>query len=234
LINQGQKYYTQRKSLAVPSYKILTDLIPLLEQYQNEGQLDDVHAFAEWINNKSIPPPSEKPLEKLVDLEMHGTLEAQICQYISLMYKYLRLYFKKGLNGSELKTTDDFGFLTTLVLLGDMKKNELIQKNTCEFTSGMEVIRRLERHELIRSYRDLEDKRARRVMATEKGHRVFIQLMPMLEKIGSVAVGDLTELEKRQILKLLSKLKDFHHPIFHKEKLSSIAQIFEKYINDGR
>lgn len=218
----------------MPSYKLLSDLIPLIEQYQNEGHIDNVDAFAEWMINKTVGPTPQKPMDNLDDVEMHGTLEAKICQYISLMYKYLRLYFKKGLDGSVLKTTDDFGFLTSLVLLGDMKKNELIQKNTCEFTSGMEVIRRLERHELIRSYRDLEDKRARRVMATEKGHRVFIKLMPMLEKIGTVAVGDLTEPEKNQILKLLSKLNDFHHPIFHKEKLSSIAQIFEKYINDGR
>jgi MarR family transcriptional regulator, lower aerobic nicotinate degradation pathway regulator len=213
----------------VLNYKLLTEIIPYIETYQQLGMPDKIEYFFDWVNeNKSFSKITETP-KKSIQIPLQGGLEAKVCQLISLMYKYVRFYFKKGLNNSLLKTTEDFGFLATLIMLGDLKKNELIQKNTSEFTSGMEVIRRLERNKLISSFDDIEDKRAKRVKVTDLGHQVFIETLPVLKDIGTIAVGDLTETEKNKLLFLLNKLNLFHHPVFYNEKSSSLADIVEKY-----
>ena len=210
------------------NYNLLKELLPYLEKCQQEGNIENIEDFLFWLQNKSINNIPSFPDESL-QVPVQGTVEGKISQLITLLYKYVRFYFKKGLKNTSLNTMEDFGFLATLVIQGDLKKNELIQKNTCEFTSGMEVIRRLERNELICSFNDADDKRAKRVKITEKGLSVFYSALPVLKKIGTVAVGNLSSIEQDQLLYLLQKLNVFHNPIFHKEKNSSLSDIVENY-----
>lgn len=211
------------------NYNLLKELIPYLERYQKEGNNGNVEEFLLWSQNSSMDSISNIPDES-VQVPLQGDVDAKITQLITLLYKYVRFYFKKGLKDTLLNTTEDFGFLATLAMQGDLKKNELIQKNTCEFTSGMEVIRRLERNELICSFMDLEDKRAKRVKITEKGFNVFYAALPVLNQIGTIAVGNLSEIEQDKLMFLLQKLNAFHNPVFHKEKISNLSDIVEKYV----
>jgi DNA-binding MarR family transcriptional regulator len=156
----------------------------------------------------------------------------QIIHLLALSHKYIRFLYKKGFKQSLLQTTEDFGFLATLEHFGDMRKNELIQANTSEFTSGMEVIRRLERNGLIESFLDRDDRRARRVQLTRTGLKVFHTALPMLEDISQVSTSALTEAEKKRLLELLHKLNDFHNPIFHEEKDSPINEIIKQHVDE--
>jgi DNA-binding MarR family transcriptional regulator len=210
-------------------YKLLVGIIPYLEQFEETEEGETIDDFVAWMKTA---PVLEKKSETatLKSVPLQGSINAQICQLIALMYKYVRFYYKKGFKNSLLQTMEDFGFLATLAMFGDLRKNELIQKNTSEFTSGMEVIRRLERNELIESFLDPADKRARRVKITEKGQGVFYQTLPVLQKMGEIATGKLTEVEKQQLFELLNKLNYFHNPIFHEEKETPLNTIIEEYV----
>lgn len=212
-------------------YKLLQELLPYLESFEQSGSGDSINEFFHWMNNAPavVSEPEHKTMKSV---PLQGGINAKICQLIALMHKYVRFYYKKGLKDSLLQTTEDFGFLATLVTFGDLRKNELIQKNTSEFTSGMEVIRRLERHGLIESFLDKEDRRARRVQVTGKGRQTFFEVMPMLRHIGDIATGSLTDFEKQRLLELLEKLNIFHNPIFHNEKGAEIEEIVEQYVHD--
>lgn len=214
-------------------YKLLEELLPYLDRFDESGQGSSIEDFFNWI--KAAPKVdkesvAEQDFDQSKFVPLQGDTNAKISQLISLLYKYVRFYYKKGLKDSLLQTPEDFGFLATLAMYGDLRKKELIQKNTSEFTSGMEVIRRLERHELIMSFQDPNDKRARRVKITTKGQGAFFQALPILRNIGSIATGRLTESEKEQLLQLLQKLNHFHNPIFHDEKESSLTNIVSKYV----
>lgn len=210
-------------------YKLLGDLLPYLDQFEKIGEGETVHDFLMWMQEK--PALEEKEPQKILkSVPLQGGINAQICQLISLLYKYVRFYYKKGFRDSILQTTEDFGFLATLATFGDLRKNELIQKNTSEFTSGMEVIRRLERNGLIESFLDEKDKRARRVKITEQGQGAFFQALPVLQKIGSIATGQLSDMEKQRLFELLNKLNCFHNPIFHNEKETDLKKIVEGYV----
>jgi DNA-binding MarR family transcriptional regulator len=210
-------------------YKLLAGILPYLEQFEEAESGETIDDFVAWIQTApALKKDIDAPILKSVPLQ--GNVNAQICQLIALMYKYVRFYYKKGFKNSLLQTMEDFGFLATLAMFGDLRKNTLIQKNTSEFTSGMEVIRRLERNELIESFSDPEDKRARRVKITEKGKGVFYQTLPVLQQIGGIATGKLTEVEKQQLFELLNKLNYFHNPIFHEEKETPLDTIREGYV----
>lgn len=210
-------------------YKLLVEILPYLEQFEAAEEGGTIDDFVAWMQTA---PVLEKKTNSAVlkSIPLQGSINAKICQLIALMYKYVRFYYKKGFKSSPLQTMEDFGFLATLATFGDLRKNELIQKNTSEFTSGMEVIRRLERNELIESFLDPEDKRARRVKITGKGQGVFYQTLPVLQKMGEIATGELTEAEKQQLFELLNKLNYFHNPIFHEEKETPLDTIMEDYV----
>ncbi|CAA6823029.1 MAG: Transcriptional regulator [uncultured Aureispira sp.] len=210
-------------------YKLLTGILPYLEQFEDTEAGETIDDFVAWM--KTAPTlKKDSTTTVLKSVPLQGNINAQICQLIALMYKYVRSYYKKGFKDSPLQTMEDFGFLATLAMFGDLRKNELIQKNTSEFTSGMEVIRRLERNDLIQSFLDQEDRRARRVKITKKGQAVFYQTLPVLKKMGDIATGELTESETQQLFELLNKLNYFHNPIFHEEKEASLDTIIKEYV----
>ncbi|BDS11628.1 MarR family winged helix-turn-helix transcriptional regulator [Aureispira anguillae] len=212
-------------------YKLLTELLPYLDQFEkkNKQKETNINDFLIWMNG-APKLEQQAPQKSLKSIPLQGGINAQICQLISLLHKYVRFYYRKGFKESYIQTTEDFGFLATLATVGDLRKNELIQKNTSEFTSGMEVIRRLERNELIETFLDENDKRARRVRITDKGRGAFLQALPILQKIGTIATGQLTDLEKQQLVDLLNKLNYFHNPIFHEEKEANLVNIIEDYV----
>jgi hypothetical protein len=48
-------------------------------------------------------------------------------------------------------------------------------------------------------------------------------------KVSQIIAGKLSSAERIQLFYLLSKLHDFHNPIFLNEKETSIDKILEKY-----
>ncbi len=220
-------------------YKSLKILLPYLEEYEQHKGAEhkelDINDFSRWLSRKTDVESSqflekEKPKATNQAMSPQGHKQAQISQLLNLMYKYLKFYIKKGLSHTAVSNPDDFGFLATLFMEGKMQKHVLIEKNTMEFSSGVEVIRRLERHKLIKSEADPQDKRAHLVTLTELGRNTFFQVLPTVQQIGGIAIAELSEKEQDLLLGLLHKLNDFHNPIFFDAKDLSVEQIVEHYV----
>jgi len=220
------------------SYQNIKLLIAELEAFENEqnnpsSQPTNMPAFAHWLQKKY--PLPHKGLEHFdysqsESAPPQGSDAAQITQMIVLMYKYLKFYLKKFFENTPLTSPDDFGFLAVLATQGEMQKNELINRNTMEFSSGIEIIKRLEKNDLIISSPDDSDKRAKKVQITEKGAAFFWSLIPDMARIGKLALGNLKEKEIDELWRLLHKLNHFHNPIFHEQKAAEIGEILDKYV----
>ncbi len=210
-------------------YQLLKELLPYLEAFEavKKNDSDSLEDFIEWLINerKGDKIQSVEKYYRSPSMDLQGNLNAQITQLLALMNKYLRFYLKKGFEGTVLSGPDDFGFLATLFLEGDLQKNELIEKNTMEFSSGMEVIKRLEKNKLIESLPDNKDKRAKIVQLTEEGKGVLVSIMPLMTQIAQIAMANLNNTEREQLLEILNKLNHFHNPIFHQSKKDSIEEI---------
>ena len=211
------------------NYKLLHQLIDEMALYGDNNAT--ISEFAEWLYRRHTPTPYShiKNYDEAQTIPPQGDTRAQITQLLVLMYKYLKFYLKKYFEDKPLSSPDDFGFLASLFLENDMQKNELIAKNTMEFTSGMEIIKRLERTQLIEAFDDPNDRRAKRVRITGAGRGLIISMFPTMAEIGKLAMGDLTESEQTYLLSLLHRLNHFHNPIFHEEKNAALDTILDKY-----
>jgi len=221
-------------------YKLLKELLPHIEAFEvhctTNSEAESLDDFVEWLvfrqNRKKLITNKEvvKADFKSPSIDLQGDINAHIAQLLALMNKYLRFYLKKGFEGTVISGPDDFGFMATLFIEGSLQKNALIEKNTMEFSSGMEVIRRLEKQQLIESLTDESDKRAKIVSLTPVGKGVFFALLPKMAQIGLVATAILSDEERYQLLELLNKLNHFHNPIFHDAKKDSLDELVARLL----
>jgi len=196
-------------------YDQLIRLLPYLAAFEEEGENENWTAkdFAYWILEQDIATDNVVELEPAMPLQ--GNLAAQITQLVTLNYKYLRFYLKKKFKEEPISTIDEFGFLATLLVEGSMQKKQLIDRNTMEFSSGMEIIRRLRRGQFISSRPDPSDGRAKLVALTPQGQALVMQLLPQMGLLGQLAIAPLTPKEQKQLHYLLQKLNVYHNPIFY-------------------
>lgn len=213
------------------NYNFLHTVINALESYEKESKTElNLTDFGLFLLQKSEATKVKEELTTIKAMPPQGDKPAQATQLIALMYKYLKFYLRKIFAPTPLVVPDDFGFLATLFMEGDLLKHELIAKNTLEFSSGVEIIKRLEKRKLLISKPDKNDRRARRVAITDAGRACLLAILPQMSRVGRLAMGQLTDDEQAQLLSLLRKLNDFHAPIFEAEKQQEAEQIFEKYL----
>jgi MarR family transcriptional regulator, lower aerobic nicotinate degradation pathway regulator len=211
------------------NYDLLKEIVVNLERFEheNESKNGSLKDFGVWLSEQQNADYQSNngvmDVSNLVPDDVKITAEqpeAVIGKLLTFLSRYLKIYFKKGLEGSILTTGDDFSYLATLLTKGSLTKTELILLSAHEKTSGMEVIKRLLINELIEQTDDKQDKRSKRISLTQKGMGVLMQSFVAMEKVGKITSGDLTNQEKNQLVYLLKKLDNFHNDIYlnHREK----------------
>ncbi len=204
------------------NYSLLRDLINQLESYQQDHTATDMAGFSLWLyqqyHGQEAPLP-ENPYQ--------GSYDDQLAIATGTLHKHLRHYMKTVLKQHDMSSEHDFSYLATLQNFGDLRKSELIELNMQEFSSGMEVIRRLLRLQLIEDFNDPDDGRSKRVRITEQGRTIFQALLTDMRKASTILGAPLSPTEKIQLLSLINKLLRFHQPIWyenHNEPLEDILQ----------
>lgn len=211
-------------------FDLAKSMITLIEEYEKAGNEDmSTEAFMLWLNENAINKGKSESAN-LNKEESNAFSEWRISYFVWLMSKYAKTYVKKALQNSPLVGLDDFGFLISLCYEGSKTKTELIQQSIMEVSSGMEIIKRLEKKDLIQSFRDENDKRAIRLAATPKGQTVLAEAMKEMFKASNIIAGNLDSTERVQLLSILNKLHLFHNPIFLNENKTELVEIQEKYL----
>jgi DNA-binding MarR family transcriptional regulator len=211
---------------------ILTELIEHLDKFEklNENQqelgMDDFVGYLNMNSSRTTSNRREIAGEKETWIRNMGdTLDNDIGRLISLMNRYAKGYIKKALKDSVIQTSEEFSFLIILMTYESLSKTELILKNVMEKTSGIEIIKRLIKANLMSQYDDLNDKRSQRVAITEFGRTEIIKLLPQLEKASKVIGGNLTYSEKTTLLHLLKKLDIHHNELFLNKKEENLESL---------
>jgi DNA-binding MarR family transcriptional regulator len=141
------------------------------------------------------------------------------------------MYTKKALKESNIKTVDEFSFLITLMTHNEMTKQELINLQIMEKTSGIEIINRLIRQEFIEQFDDEKDKRSKLLRITETGRRELMMILPRMNMVSKIVVGTLTKEEQNILTYLLRKLDHFHNDIYIHDKEKELEMIVLKTKN---
>ena len=217
---------------------LLKELIDLSDAFeQHFPNKDDQHLamFSTWLSQRIDSVTSRMPVTE-VDAYGDGylpplpKLPTYIVHFLCMDYRYHKQQVKKALYGTPLITYDDFIYLTLLAMNGSMTKMSLVETTVNEKASGMLVIKRLMENEFVIQTNDLHDHRSRRISITQKGRDILTEIIPAMGQANRLFVGNLSEGEQKQLADLLTKLDEFHKPLFLHDKNTSLGQLYEKLI----
>lgn len=195
------------------NYQLLKDVLELVEAYEGSApQNADVSGFRQWVaagEQQDLPvAPDWEGKEK------GRSPESVISTMLVHLNRYARTYGKAAIHNSPFSTQDEFSYLITLQAFGPMSKMELIKKNIQDKPTGMQIVNRLIAQGWVSQRPSETDKRSKTILLTKKGAFALSQQMMAIRKASRIVTGDLTEAEKWQLIRLLSKLDAFHQPIY--------------------
>jgi DNA-binding MarR family transcriptional regulator len=200
------------------NYNLLKDILDLVQQFEIESKNSTyfdstVDGFKNWISLSQ----KEHTLEtNWVGKENGRSADSIINTLIVHLNRYAKSYSKSAIFGSDFSTQEDFIYLINLKSFGEMSKMDLIKKNVHEKPVGMQIINRLIAHQWIDQRDSDTDKRSKLISISEKGLTALEGQMDKIRQASSIVTGNLSENEKIELIRLLSKLDDFHQPIYDK------------------
>lgn len=202
-------------------YELLKNTISLLEDFeQSNGSKqysDDLSGFKKWIaehykaSNDITPPDWEGKSQG-------RSADSVISTLLVHMGRYGKSYSKSAIWGSEFATQEDFIYLINLNAFGGMSKMDLIKKNVQEKPVGMLIINRLLSKGWIKQEESAIDKRSKIIEITIEGQNVLDLQMNKIRKATRIVSGNLSEAEKMELIRLLTKLNDFHKGIYDENR----------------
>ena len=198
-------------------YDLFKEILTLLESFENDNQNEsysnDSNGFCQWIidtKSDSIEP----------NLEWEGkhngrSVESVISTLLVHMNKYAKNYSRSAIHQSQFSTQDEFIYLITLNSFGAMSKTELIRRNKMDKPTGMQIINRLIKCGWTEQIDSTKDKRSKILEITQTGKEYLAFKMDDIRKATKIVTADLTNKEKLELVRLLTKMDKFHQKIYN-------------------
>ncbi len=194
-------------------YNLTTDLLGLIKVYEEETQIDnpDVYLFGQWLNEYVKKNGQGKSLEPEWEGKSNGrSADSLINTSLVHLYRYAKLQAKTAIINTEFSTPDDFIYLINLTSFGSMTKTALIKLNVHEKSAGIQIVNRLITNGLVQQNEIDSDKRNRIISITPKGRSVLAESIDHIRQVSKNVTEPLSEEEKMDLIRLLTKLEDFH------------------------
>lgn len=208
------------------NYTLVNDTIGLVEKFEIAMQREnkypnDINGFKHWIADNL----NEKLSANEPDWEgkkSGRSSESVISTMIVHLNRYAKTYSRSAIHNSDFSTQEEFIYLINLKAFGAMTKMKLIKKNIQEKPVGMQIINRLIRQGWVEQRNSEVDKRSKVVTITDAGLQVLELQMDKIRKATRIVTGDLTHSEKMELIRLLTKLNNFHQNIFSENMDSAV------------
>ncbi|QHT66225.1 MarR family transcriptional regulator [Rhodocytophaga rosea] len=120
------------------------------------------------------------------------------------------LYHRAAMSKTKLPSPESFYFLNGLAHLGEVKKTDLINYLFYEYTTGMEVISKLLKDNLILEKVDLADKRAKLISLTAKGKQVLNGSYIQSAKVSEMIFNGMNNDSIKLCIELLVDIEEKH------------------------
>jgi DNA-binding MarR family transcriptional regulator len=218
--------------------QIVIELLDYLEMYSKENpEADKVLTttdFVGFLNSKFKPESVSRNRlsggreEFLSDEFRKNQVATDVSILVSLLFRYAKMYIKKALKDSRINSADEFSFLITLLTHESLSKKEMIQLQVMEKTSGIEILNRLIAQNFIHQYDDETDRRSKKLQITESGRREVLSVLPKMNLVSKIVVGNLSVEEQNTLTYLMRKLDHFHNDIYLNDKDQELEVIINK------
>ncbi len=198
----------------------IVELVNTFAKYE-ESNLDlTIEDFCvKYLSEKEKPLVGNAQFDVPINNELGGL--------VGRLGAYAGMYSKKALTKLNLNNVEDWIYLIVLNEMGSPKKSELIYQMLSEFPSGIDVIKRLINNGFAEEFPDETDKRSKRVKITSAGLEVVQKGYPEMQKVGKMAFGTLSEVEKQILVNILRKLEIFHDNHYKNIRSAEFEDAFE-------
>ena len=175
------------------------EMLSLIKQYFTEEDASDEHwltDFAHWLTASQ-----EKENEDIHDVDEFT--DVLIGMQLINTSNMLKTKLNKFVAESPFASFLDYQFLYILREHTRMTKSELIFAHNMEMSSGIEVIKRLLKHDWIWERPNPDDGRSKLIMVTEEGERLLSRYGDSARDIYTSFSRDMPKENKKQILQAL-------------------------------
>lgn len=175
--------------------------------------------FSEWLNRRhSHTPKSIFLLNELPPSMINeGSIDAILSYHIGLLIRFTKIWSKLAFKNTIFKGFEDYGITNFILTSKNPSKSEVANWSLIERSTAFEIIRRLQKLQLIDQTNDQQDKRVKRVSITEKGKQEVRQAQKQVEALSTLLTGDLSDQQKINLLSLLRDLTNFHTKEYEKD-----------------
>jgi DNA-binding MarR family transcriptional regulator len=153
---------------------------------------------------------------------------SQVGMTFGRLTRFGLMYSKKALDHLNLSSAIDFNYLRNLDEHESLKKSELIYLSITDFTTGIEVIKRLVKNKYAEVFPDPDDKRSKRIKITTKGKEILEAGYKQMRQMGGVSFGILSESETLTLLSIFKKLNKYHTERFKDVRNMDFDSIVQK------
>ena len=144
--------------------------------------------------------------------------------------KMFRWYAKETLQANGLTSMDEYFFLISINKIGTPSKTKEYADTITEINTGTQMMKRMIDAGLIEEVTDKQDKRVRRVKLTAKGKRTRENFFQQSVSDLKLKSGNLSETEKKELIRLLAYLEKFHTNIYFNDSGLSFEEMIEKHL----
>lgn len=206
--------------------KMLIDVILELDEFQKERNKANltVEEFRTWLNEKAYSKVSPTELFKKNNQKVFD-LENEIAKQVILLGRFTKQMVRRGLKDFPQLANEEFTYLYRLMDEESLTKMQLVERNAHEKQTGIEIIKRLVKNNLVEEFPDESDKRTTRLKLTELGKQTFLNSIKDVTVTSRVLSAKLADEEKENLLELLKKLNEFHFHIYQEYRFAEIAEI---------
>src|SRR6478735_39592 len=198
----------------------IVELVNSWHQFEKKNPKASIEDFCHDILNQKKPVKQEK--QKFNGQPINKVLGKAFGRVSRMAF----FYGKRVLVDLEINL-DEFMYLDGVRNVGTPTKKELIELHVNEYSSGVEIIKRLVKMKLLDEFPDETDRRASRVKLTKKGAKTLDACYPNMQQLGSIMYDPLSKEEKEQLTYLITKLDKIHYNAYISSKSKQIIEMSE-------
>lgn len=190
-------------------------LIEAWETYLREENNMSLLSFGEWLVEK------ERKDKENADNDLNNYFNQNTDEYnffyqspeasflIWRLSKFIRHYVKPILSENGLSSPDDFAILAHVDYLKTCSKKEALEANIIEISTGIEMIKRLIKQDLLTEKENEEDKRQKLISLTPKGQKLLQNIYISFSNIQDLLMN-MPNNERVNLITILKNLDEFH------------------------
>ncbi|NBC83392.1 MAG: winged helix DNA-binding protein [Bacteroidetes bacterium] len=213
-------------------YANIQKLIALWEDYEKQGNAQNFRDFGQWLIHHDTPAKTTKNSvehhqKANRDFLSNPEIKQDALIQISRLARFVEFYTKKFFEGLTLNNLTEFNFLNSLNKNNSLNKTDIISMHFVEYTTGIDILKRLTQLELIEVTEDTRDRRSKKLKITPAGKRALLETKIRLNKIYDLIFHQTNPAQWNSFITVLNQTNNAQQNIYKKFSDQSYLDLME-------